>query len=57
MNFYIGAGLQYDLTCDLFVGLEYRYYMPFIKTDDLNSYGKNRYMDFHNVSLLIGMRF
>ncbi len=57
MNFYLGLGMQYDLTNDLFVGLEYRYYMPFIKTDDLSRYGKDRYMDFHNVGLRMGMRF
>ena len=56
-NFYIGAGMQYDLTDDLFVGLEYRYYMPFVKTEDLSSYGKDHYMDFHNVGLRMGMRF
>ena len=57
MNFYIGAGMQYDLSDGLFVGLEYRYYMPFIKTDDLSRYGKDRYMDFHNIGLRMGMRF
>ena len=56
-NFYIGAGMQYDLTDDLFLGVEYRYYMPFIKGDDLSSYGKDRYMDFHNIGLRMGMRF
>lgn len=57
MNFYIGAAMQYDLTDDLFIGLEYRYYMPFIQTDDLNKYGKDRYMDFHTAFLRMGMRF
>ena len=57
MNFYIGAGLQYDLTDDLFLGLEYRYYMPFIKTEDLSRYGKDKYIDFHSAFLRMGMRF
>ena len=57
MNFYIGAGMQYDLSDGLFVGVEYRYYMPFIKTDDLSRFGKDRYMDFHNIGLRMGMRF
>ena len=57
MNFYLGLGMQYDLSDGLFVGLEYRYYMPFIKTEDLTRYGKDRYMDFHNIGLRMGMRF
>lgn len=57
VSLYAGLGMQYTLTDDLFLGVEYRYYMPFIKTNDLNDYGKDRYMDFHGAFLRLGMRF
>ena len=57
MGFYIGLGTQYNLTDDLFMGLEYRYHMPFVKGDDLNRYGRDRSIDFHSAMLRMGMRF
>ena len=57
MGLFAGLGVQYNLTEDLFMGLEYRYNFAFVKADDLNSYGKDRYMDFHSAFLKMGMRF
>lgn len=57
MGLFAGLGLQYNLTEDLFMGLEYRYNLAFVKSDDLNRYGKDRYMDFHSAFLKLGMRF
>lgn len=57
LGMYAGLGMQYNLTDTLFMGLEYRYHLAFVKTDDLNRYGRDRYTDFHSAMLKVGMRF
>lgn len=58
LDLFAGLGLQYNLTKDLFMGLEYRYTVAFVKSDDLNRYyGKNQYFQFHGAFLRMGMRF
>lgn len=57
LGLFAGLGLQYNLTEDLFMGLEYRYTLTFVKADDLTRYGKDRYVDFHSAALKLGMRF
>jgi opacity protein-like surface antigen len=54
--FYIGAGLQYDVTDWMFAGLEYRYAFGFISDKDLTSTHKDRDLQFHTLMLRIGMR-
>ena len=55
--FYIGAGMQYDITCWMFAGLEYRYAYGFISDKDLTPMHKDRNLQFHTVLLRVGMRF
>ena len=51
-------GLQYNLSKDIFMGLEYRYTVAFVKADDLNRYyGKDNYLQFHSAFFRIGTRF
>lgn len=56
-SLYAGLGMQYDLTTDLFVGLEYRYVYAFISDNDLSSFGRDKDLQFHNAFLRLGMRF
>ena len=57
VGLFAGLGMQYNLTNKVFMGLEYRYNLAFVKGDDLNRYGKNNYLDFHSAMLKVGMRF
>lgn len=58
LDLFAGLGLQYNLTEDLFMGLEYRYTAAFVKSDDLNRYyGKDSYLRFHSAFLRVGTRF
>lgn len=57
LGLFAGLGLQYNLTESLFMGMEYRYNIAFVQSDDLNRYGKDRYLDFHSAMLKMGMRF
>ena len=52
-----GVGMQYNFTPTLFMGLEYRYNVAFVKSEDLNPYGKDSTLRFHNAFLRVGMRF
>lgn len=55
--FYIGAGMQYDVTDWMFAGLEYRYTYGFISDKDLTAQHKDRDLQFHTLMLRLGMRF
>lgn len=55
--FYIGAGMQYDVTDWMFAGLEYRYVYGFISDKDLTPTHKDRDLQFHTLMLRIGMRW
>lgn len=55
--FYIGAGMQYDITSSLFAGLEYRYTYGFISDKDLTPLHKDRNVQYHSLLLRVGMRF
>ncbi|WP_428073685.1 outer membrane protein [Candidatus Avelusimicrobium luingense] len=55
--FYIGAGMQYDVTDWMFAGLEYRYAYGFISDKNLTSTHKDRDLQFHTLMLRLGMRF
>ena len=55
--FYIGAGMQYDITCWMFAGLEYRYTYGFISDKDLTPLHKDDNLQFHTFMLRVGMRF
>ncbi len=57
VGLFAGLGMQYNLTNTVFMGLEYRYNLAFVKGDDLNRYGKDNYLDFHSAMLKVGMRF
>ena len=54
---YIGLGMQYDITCWMFAGLEYRYTYGFISDKDLTALHKDRDLQFHSLLLRVGMRF
>ena len=54
--FYIGAGMQYDITSSLFAGLEYRYAYGFINDKDLTPAHKDRNLQYHTLLLRVGMR-
>ena len=56
-SFYAGLGVQYDVTCWMFAGLEYRYSYAFISDKDLTPYHKDRDLQFHTLMLRMGMRF
>lgn len=56
-GFYAGLGLQYDITDDLFAGLEYRYTYAFISDSDLSAYGRDKDLQYHSAFLRVGMRF
>ena len=55
--FYIGAGMQYDITASTFAGLEYRYAYGFISDKDLTDQHKDRDLQFHTLMMRVGMRF
>lgn len=58
LDLFAGLGLQYNLSKDIFMGLEYRYTVAFVKADDLNRYyGKDNYLQFHSAFFRIGTRF
>lgn len=58
LDLFAGLGLQYNISQDVFIGLEYRYTVAFVKGDDLNRYyGKDNYMQFHSAFLRLGTRF
>ena len=58
LDLFAGLGLQYNLSADLFLALEYRYTVAFVKAEDLNkAYGKDYYLQFHSAFLRLGMRF
>lgn len=58
LDLFAGLGLQYNISPDVFVGLEYRYTVAFVKADDLNRYyGKDRYLQFHSAFFRVGTRF
>ena len=58
LDLFAGLGMQYNLTETTFIGVEYRYVVAFVNSDDLNSrYGKGHYFQFHNAFLRLGMRF
>ena len=58
LDLFAGLGLQYNISADVFVGLEYRYTVAFVKGEDLNRYyGKDNYMQFHSAFLRLGTRF
>lgn len=56
-SLYAGLGMQYDLTTDLFVGLEYRYVYAFVSDKHLSDFGRDKNLQFHNAFLRLGMRF
>lgn len=56
-SLYAGLGMQYDLTPDVFVGLEYRYVYAFINDNHLSEFGHDKDLQFHNAFLRLGMRF
>ncbi len=55
--FYIGAGMQYDVTDWMFAGLEYRYTYAWINDKNLTNQHKDRDLQFHTVLLRMGVRF
>ncbi|MCQ2410861.1 MAG: outer membrane beta-barrel protein [Elusimicrobiaceae bacterium] len=55
--FYAGLGMQYNITCWMFAGLEYRYTYDFIKDKDVTPFAKDRNLQFHTLLLRVGMRF
>ena len=55
--FYVGAGMQYDVTCWMFAGVEYRYTYGFISDKDLTPLHKDDNLQFHSLMLRVGMRF
>ena len=58
LDLFAGLGLQYNLSKDIFLGLEYRYTVAFVKGEDLNRYyGKDNYLQFHSAFFRIGTRF
>lgn len=58
LDMFAGLGMQYNLSETTFLGLEYRYVVAFVTSDDLNRYyGKGHYLQFHNAFLKLGMRF
>lgn len=54
---FAGLGLQYDITTDWFVGLEYRYVYSFISDKHLSDFGRDSNLQLHNAFLRFGMRF
>ena len=56
-SFYAGLGVQYDITCWMFAGLEYRYNYAFISDKDLTPFHKDRNLQFHTAMMRVGMRF
>ena len=56
-SFYAGLGVQYDITCWMFAGLEYRYAYAFISDKDLTPLHKDRNLQFHTAMVRVGMRF
>lgn len=56
-SFYAGLGIQYDVTCWMFAGLEYRYAYAFISDKNLTPFHKDRDLQFHTLMLRMGMRF
>ena len=56
-GFYAGLGLQYDISSDLFAGLEYRYTYAFISDKHLSDFGRDKDLQFHSLFLRLGMRF
>ena len=58
LDLFAGLGLQYNFNQDLFLALEYRYTVAFVKAEDLNRYyGKDNYLQFHSAFLRFGTRF
>ena len=58
LDMFAGLGMQYNLSESVFLGMEYRYVVAFVTSDDLNRYyGKGHYLQFHNAFLRFGMRF
>ncbi len=58
LDLFAGLGLQYNLSQDIFLALEYRYTVAFVKAEDLNkAYGKDNYLQFHSAFLRVGTRF
>ncbi|MBR2865577.1 MAG: porin family protein [Elusimicrobiaceae bacterium] len=58
LDMFAGLGMQYNLSESVFLGMEYRYVVAFVTSDDLNRYyGKGHYFQFHNAFLRLGMRF
>ena len=55
--FYAGAGIQYNVTCWMFAGLEYRYSYAFISDKDLTPYHKDSNLQFHTLMMRMGLRF
>ena len=56
-GFYVGLGLQYDISARVFAGLEYRYTYAFISDKDLSAYGRDKDLQYHSAFLRVGMRF
>ncbi len=56
-SFYIGAGMQYDVTDWMFAGVEYRYTYGFVSDKDLTPFAKDRDLQFHTVMIRVGTRF
>lgn len=56
-SFYAGLGAQYNVTCWMFAGLEYRYSYAFISDKDLTGFHKDRNLQFHTLMVRMGLRF
>lgn len=56
-SLYTGLGLQYDLSANMFAGLEYRYTYAFISDKHLSDFGRDKDLQFHTVFFRLGTRF
>ena len=56
-SFYAGLGMQYNVTCWMFAGLEYRYSYAFISDKNLTGFHKDRNLQFHTLMVRMGLRF
>lgn len=57
VGLFAGLGVEYTITQNMFVGLEYRYSYAFVKDTDLTRYGKDDNFQFHSAFLRVGTRF
>lgn len=57
LGLFAGLGVQYTLTENMFLGVEYRYIYDFVKDSKVGDFGRDKNFQYHAAFLRLGSRF